>query len=66
MTQKERNIYLKNQQAQNAMEKIIKTMKKRDTEGNIQNIQREIDELNQLNNPMKNSISMYKIKQKMD
>ena len=38
MTQKERNIYLKNQQAQNAMEKIIKTMKKRDTEGNIQNI----------------------------
>lgn len=41
-------------------------MKSRDTKQNIENIKREMDELATQNNPLKSSISMYKIKMKMD
>ncbi len=48
------------------MDKIISKLQKRDTKTNIENLQRELDEMVSLNNPMKKSLSMYKIKKKMD
>ncbi len=44
------------------MDAIIRSMQERDTEGNIINLQREIDQLASINNPLKKSLSMYKIK----
>ncbi len=48
------------------MDNLIKTLKKRDTKGNIEIIQKELDEMAARNNPLKKCLSMYKIKQKMD
>ena len=48
------------------MDKLIKTMKKRNTRENIDQILIELDELAARSNPLKKCLSMYKIKQKMD
>ncbi|CDW76865.1 UNKNOWN [Stylonychia lemnae] len=66
MTQRERDEYMKNQQARDVMEGLIRILKKRDTKTNIEVIQKELDELAARNNPLKKCLSMYKIKQKMD
>lgn len=44
------------------MDNLIKTLKKRDTKGNIEIIQKELDEMAVRNNPLKKCLSMYKIK----
>ena len=48
------------------MEKLIKTFRRRDTKGNIERLQEEIDDLDSMTNPLKKCLSMYKIKEKMD
>lgn len=48
------------------MEKLIKTFRRRDTKGNIERLQEEIDDLDAMTNPLKKCLSMYKIKEKMD
>ncbi len=62
MTQKEKNTYLRNEHAAATMEKIISMLKKRDTATNIENLQKELDDLVAKNNPLKKCLSMYKIK----
>eukprot|EP00347_Sterkiella_histriomuscorum_P009317 403341667 len=66
LTQKERDQYMKIQHHQDIMGNIISSLKRRDTKGNIESIQKELDELAARNNPLKKCLSMYKIKQKMD
>lgn len=48
------------------MDKLIKMFQKRDTKGNIQKLQDELDALAAQTNPLKKCLSMYKIKEKMD
>jgi len=47
------------------MNDVIRTLQKRDTKGNIENIQKEIRELSVTSSKksgIKNSLSMYKVK----
>ena len=57
---------MKNIALQESMDKLIKMFKKRDTKGNIQRLQEELDALAAQTNPLKKCLSMYKIKEKMD
>ena len=48
------------------MERLIRMFRRRDTKGNIQKLQEELDALAAQSNPLKKCLSMYKIKEKMD
>ena len=66
MSQKEREEERRNERAKAAMEGLIALLRKRDTAGNIEKLQTELEQLAKMNNPLKKCLSMYKIKQKMD
>ncbi|CDW80505.1 UNKNOWN [Stylonychia lemnae] len=69
MPQKDRDDIMKSQMIKIEMNDIIKTLQRRDTKANIEHIQKEMRELQMASSKqsgVKNSISMYKIKQKMD
>lgn len=48
------------------MDGLIQKLKKRDTKKNIEQIQRELDEMAASSNPLKKCLSMYKINKKME
>lgn len=66
MTQKERDQYNKNEQMKGIMDNLISKLKERDTKKNIEQIQRELDEMSASANPLKKCLSMYKINKKME
>ena len=65
-SQKDKDEIMKNMVMQEDMDKLIKMFKKRDTKGNIQKLQDQLDSLQSQQNPIKKCLSMYKIKEKMD
>lgn len=65
MTPKDRDDFIKTEKATKDMDLLIAKLRKRDTKSNIEAIQEELDRINQANNPIKKSMSMYKIQRKM-
>jgi hypothetical protein len=57
--QKERNQFLKNEEYQRELSKVIDKLRARDTEGNIKNLTNELEKLEE--GSLRKSISMYKI-----
>lgn len=53
MTQKEKDEYMKIKQGRDIMKNLISTLRKRDTKGKIEMLQKEMDELTARNNPLK-------------
>jgi hypothetical protein len=62
--QKERNQFLKNEDYEKELARVIEKLRARDTEGNIKNLMNELEKLEE--GSLRKSISMYKINQMME
>eukprot|EP00347_Sterkiella_histriomuscorum_P003308 403364782 len=69
LPQKERDDIMKSRMIRQEMNELIRTLQKRDTKDNVETMQKEMQDLQRASSKkggVKKSISMYKIKQKMD
>jgi len=57
--QRERNQFLKNEEYDNQLKKLVDKLRARDTKGNIKNLMTELEKLEE--GTLRKSISMYKI-----
>jgi hypothetical protein len=57
--QRERNQFLKNEEYENQLKKLVDKLRARDTKGNIKNLMTELEKLEE--GTLRKSISMYKI-----
>ena len=62
--QRERNQFLKNEEYDNQLKKLVDKLRARDTKGNIKNLMTELEKLEE--GTLRKSISMYKINQMME